>query len=46
MYIKVGSNTQLRKTRKGWNLCVEWKNGTTYWEKLAGLKESNPVEVA
>ena len=24
MYIKQGSNQQLRKTTKGWSLCVEW----------------------
>jgi hypothetical protein len=46
MYIKVGSNIQIRKTPKGWHLCVEWKHGTTSWERLADLKESNPVEVA
>jgi hypothetical protein len=46
MYIKVGSNKQIRKTTKVWNLCVEWKDGTTSWEQLAGLRESNPVEVA
>jgi hypothetical protein len=27
-------------------LCAEWKDGTTSWEHLADLKESNPVEVA
>jgi hypothetical protein len=27
-------------------LCVEWKDGTTSWECLADLKESNPVKVA
>jgi hypothetical protein len=27
-------------------LCVEWKDGTTSWERLVDLKESNPVEVA
>jgi hypothetical protein len=27
-------------------LCVEWKDGTTSWERLADLKENNPVEVA
>jgi hypothetical protein len=32
-------------TTKGWNLCVEWKYGTTNWERLADLKESKPVEV-
>jgi hypothetical protein len=29
MYIKVGSNRKIRKTTKGWHLCVEWKDGTT-----------------
>ena len=46
MYIDHGSNRQLRKTTKGWQLCVEWKDGTTSWERLADLKESNPIEVA
>jgi hypothetical protein len=46
MYIKHGSNTQVRKTTKGWHLCVEWKDGKQIWEHLIYLKESNPVEVA
>jgi hypothetical protein len=46
MYIKHGSNTQVRKTTKGWHFCIEWKYGTTSWERLTDLKESNPVEVA
>jgi hypothetical protein len=46
MYIKHGSNKKVRKTTKGWHLCVEWKYGTTGWERLADLKESDPVEVA
>jgi hypothetical protein len=46
MYIKHDSNNQVRKTTKGWHLCVEWKDGTTSWERLADLKESNPVEVS
>jgi hypothetical protein len=46
MYIKHGSNNKVRKTTKGWHLCVEWKDVTTSWEHLADLKESNPVEVA
>jgi hypothetical protein len=45
MYIKHGSNKKVRKTTKGWHLCVEWKDGTTSWEHLAELKESYPVEV-
>jgi hypothetical protein len=46
MYIKHGRNKKVRKKTKGWHLCVEWKDGTTSWEHLADLKESNPVEVA
>jgi hypothetical protein len=46
MYIKHGRNHKVRKTIKGWNLCVELKYGTTSWEHLVDLKESNPVEVA
>jgi hypothetical protein len=46
MYIKNGSNKQVKKTTKGWHLCVEWKDGTASWERLVDLKEGNPVEVA
>jgi hypothetical protein len=45
MYIKHGINNQVRKTTKVLHLCVEGKDGTTSWEHLADLKESNPVEV-
>jgi hypothetical protein len=30
MYIKHFSNKKLRKTTKGWHLCVEWKDGTSW----------------
>jgi hypothetical protein len=46
MYIKHGSNKKVRKTTKGWHLCVEWKDGNTSWERLEDLKESNHVEVS
>jgi hypothetical protein len=46
MYIKHSSNNKVRKTTKGWNLCVEWKYGTISRESLADLKKRNPVEVA
>ena len=45
-YIVKGNRKSLRVSTKGWYLCVEWKNGTTSWERLKDLKESNPVEVA
>jgi hypothetical protein len=31
MYIKHGRNKKVRKTTKGWHLCVECKDGTTSW---------------
>jgi hypothetical protein len=46
MYIKHGSKNKVRKTTKGWHLCVEWKDVTTSWERLSDIKEINPVEVA
>jgi hypothetical protein len=46
VYTKHGINKQVRKTTKGWHLCVEWKDGTTSWERLVDLKKINPVEVA
>lgn len=35
-----------RKTTAGWDLEVEWRDGSTTWIPLKELKESNPVEVA
>jgi hypothetical protein len=45
MYIQRGSSRQLGKTTKHWTLCVEWKDRSTSWERLANLKESNPIEM-
>ena len=45
-YLWVRGRKHLKKSTKGWKLCVEWKDGTTSWEPLSTLKESNPVEVA
>ena len=47
MYVFRDGRQNLRKTTKGWQLCVEWKDGsTTTWERLADVKEWHPVEVA
>ena len=46
MYVTCSANRHFCKTKKGWQLCIEWKNGTTSWEWLADLKESNLIEVA
>ena len=34
-----------RKMTAGWELLVEWKDGSSSWEKLKDLKASNPIEV-
>ena len=41
-----GSNAVYRRTIKGWQLLVQWKDGSTSWTLLKDLKESNPIEVA
>ena len=35
-----------KKSTKGWQLCIQWKDVSTSWERLADIKEPNPVEVA
>ena len=30
----------------GWQLCIQWKDGLTSWEKLSDMKESHPIETA
>ena len=34
------------KTTAGWQICCQWKDGSTSWEKLSELKESHPVWTA
>ena len=45
-FVQRGNNRHRRITTKGWKLCVEWKDASTTWERLADLKESYPLEVA
>ncbi len=33
-------------TTRGWDLQVEWRNGSMTWVPLSDLKEANPIEVA
>ena len=35
-----------RETTKGWELLIEWKDGSTNWVSLKDIEESYPVEVA
>ena len=36
----------IRKTTKGWELLIKWKDKSESWIKLADMTESHPVEVA
>jgi hypothetical protein len=39
-------NKTLRQTTQGWQLSVQWKDGTSNWIALNDLKASNPIELA
>ena len=37
---------QMQKTTSGWEILVQWKNGSQEWMPLSIMKNSNPIEVA
>ena len=40
-------NTKRRKmTTKGWEICVQWKDGSTSWIALKDIKNLYPIEAA
>jgi hypothetical protein len=36
----------MKRSTIGWQVCCQWKDGSTSWENLADLKESHPLETA
>ena len=47
LYVTTQSGQRrMRKTTSGWELLVQWKNGSKEWVPLKVLKNSNPLEVA
>ena len=36
----------VKKNTIGWQICCQWRDGSTSWEHLRDLKESHPVETA
>ena len=44
--IVVKGRASLHRSTVGWQLCCQWKDRSTSWEKLSDLKESHPVETA
>ena len=45
-YVFIRGRQFPRKTTVGWNLCVEWRDGSTSWERLSNMKEVYPVLVS
>jgi hypothetical protein len=45
-FVYVNGRRYPKKTTRGVYLCVQWKDGSTSWERLADVKESYPIEVA
>ena len=41
-----GGQKVFKRTTKGWELCVRWKDGSSSWVKLKDIKDSNPIETA
>ena len=44
--LKADGRSLMHRTTARWPLCIQWKDGSTSWEKLSDLKESHPVECA
>eukprot|EP00804_Cyclotella_cryptica_P025829 CCRYP_002699-RA/>CCRYP_002699-RA protein AED:0.25 eAED:0.20 QI:0/-1/0/1/-1/1/1/0/678 len=36
----------IKRSTRGWELCCEWKDGSTSRQKLSDMKESHPLQVA
>jgi hypothetical protein len=45
-YTTIGYKRSKKKTLAGWDLEVEWKDGSTSWIPLKEIKNTNPVETA
>ena len=43
---ETNGRTYYKRSTRGWLLCVQWKDGSTSWEKLSNIKECYPVQAA
>ena len=37
-FLKADGRSFMRQTTAGWQLCIQWKDGSTSWDKLSDLK--------
>jgi hypothetical protein len=44
--VRPDGRTHLKCSTIGWQVCCQWKDGSTSWDTLADLKESHPIETA
>jgi hypothetical protein len=44
--IMPGGRRVPKRMTKGWELLVQWKDGSSSWIPLRDLKETNPIELA
>jgi len=44
--IGFNGNVHPKKTTRGWDICVEWRDGSTSWLPLKDVKDANPLELA
>jgi hypothetical protein len=40
-FVELKGKRVRRMTTKGWKLCIQWKDGSTSWERLKDLKSLN-----
>ncbi len=44
--VRNSGQTFKQRNTIGWQLCCQWKDGSTSWEQISDLKESHPVQTA
>ncbi len=44
--VRPDGRTYMKRNTIGWQICCQWKDGSTSWENLSDLKESHPLETA
>jgi hypothetical protein len=45
-YVTINGRCHPKQMTKVWQLCVQWRDGSTSWEDLKNLKEANPIKTA
>jgi hypothetical protein len=45
-YTAKNGRRHAKQTTRGWEILVEWKDGTSSWQPMKDLKESNLLELA